>query len=170
MATTYETTVVVLQAILNTLTHILKKAEQHPNASTFITGARLHENMYPLADQIRIATQFSEFLAARLTGRPPVILGQNPTSFAESYERIETVQKTLREADRNTVNEYGDKIESTQRGPEEAVDMSGAAYAHTIVLPNIYFHLTTAYGILRKEGVGLGKRDYYEGFFPVQGQ
>ncbi|KAL4873670.1 hypothetical protein BDV12DRAFT_159383 [Aspergillus spectabilis] len=167
-ATTYDATIVVVQAILNTFTHILHQAEQHPKASTFLTEARLHEDMYPLADQIRLATQFSEFLVARLTGRPSVLLGGNPTTFAEGYERIETVQKTLREADRDVVNQNGDKVEKTQRGPERAVDMSGAAYAHTIVLPNVYFHLNTAYGVLRKEGVPLGKRDYYEGFFPQQ--
>lgn len=44
--------------------------------------------------------------------------------------------------------------------------MSGAAYAHTVVLPMVYFHVTTAYGILRKEGVPLGKRDYFAGLFP----
>lgn len=51
-------------------------------------------------------------------------------------------------------------------GPGKTVQMSAAMYAHSIVLPNIYFHLTTAYGIMRKEGVPLGKRDYYVGFIP----
>jgi hypothetical protein len=46
--------------------------------------------------------------------------------------------------------------------------MSGATYAHNISLPNIFFHVATAYGILRKEGVPLGKREYYVGFFPEQ--
>ncbi|KAL5342307.1 hypothetical protein BJX70DRAFT_394901 [Aspergillus crustosus] len=165
-ATTYDATIVVLQAILRTLTHILHQAEQHPKSDTFLTSARLHEDMYPLADQIRLATQFSEFLVARLSGRPPVMFGGSPATLAESYERIETVQKALLEADKDVVDQNGDKVEKTQAGPGVSVDMSGAAYAHTIVLPNVYFHLSTAYGILRKEGVPLGKRDYYEGFFP----
>lgn len=93
----------------------------------------------------------------------------SPTTFAECYERIETVLKALNEAEKDVVNRQADVVAKTPMGPETAVEMSAAAYAHSIALPNIYFHLTTAYGILRKEGVELGKRDYYVGFFPVLG-
>lgn len=163
--TFYDGTIPVLQAILKTLTHILHKAEQQPNATT-LPSARLHENMYPLIDQVRLATHFSEALVARLTGRDEVKFDGSPTTFAEFYSRIETVLKALGEADKETVNKSADVAAPTKLGPEISVPMSGAAYAHTVVLPNVYFHLTTAYGILRKEGVPLGKRDYYEGFFP----
>jgi hypothetical protein len=165
--TLYDGTIMVVQSILNTLSHILHQAEQHPDASTLLE-ARLHENMYPLPDQVRLATQFSENLAARLTGREPVTFEGNLTTFAKCYERIETVLKVLNEADKNVVNQHGDIIGITKMGPEKTVEMSGATYAHSIALPNIYFHLATAYGILRKEGVPLGKRDYYVGFFPQQ--
>lgn len=165
--TFYDGTIVVVQCILNSLSNILHQAEQRPNASTLLE-ARLHEDMYPLADQVRIATQFSENLVARLTGRDPVAFQGNPTTFAECYERIETVLKRLSEADKDVVNQYGDIVGATQIGPEKTIGMSGAAYAHSIALPNIYFHLATAYGILRKEGVPLGKKDYYVGFFPQQ--
>ncbi|RJE18859.1 hypothetical protein PHISCL_08794 [Aspergillus sclerotialis] len=164
---TYDGTVSVVGAILTTLSHILHQATQHPKADTLL-NARLHEDMYPLADQIRLATQFSENLVARLTGREAVTFDGNPATYAECFERIETVLKAVREADKDIVNQYGDKVELTKRGPLEPVEMSGATFAHTMVLPNIYFHLTTAYGILRKEGVPLGKKDYYVGFFPIQ--
>ncbi|PWY68594.1 hypothetical protein BO70DRAFT_150828 [Aspergillus heteromorphus CBS 117.55] len=163
--TFYDGTIPVVQSLLQTLSHILHQAEQRPDANKLLE-ARLHEDMYPLTDQIRIATQFSENLVARLTGRDPVAFGGSPASFAESYERIETVQKALREADKDVVNQRSEIAETTQLGPKIEVQMAGAAYAHTVVLPNIYFHLTTAYGILRKEGVPLGKGDYYAGFFP----
>lgn len=74
--------------------------------------------------------------------------------------------KTLDEADKETVNGMADVLKPTQLGPEVVIDMSCAGYAHRIVLPNVYFHVTTAYGILRAEGVEIGKRDYYTGFFP----
>lgn len=162
----YDGTIVTAKAVLNTLSHILHKAEeQRPDASTLLE-ARLIEDMHPLSDQVRIATQFSENLVARLTGREPVTFEPKPSTFAECYERIETVLKSLNEADKDTVNQHGDKTQLTQLGPFKSVEMSGAAYAYTLALPNIYFHVSTAYGILRKEGVPVGKLDYYAGFFP----
>lgn len=165
--TLYDGTIVVLQGILNTLTHILHQAEKRPDTTTLLE-ARLHEDMYPLPEQVRLATQWSENLVARLTGRKPVTFESKLKTFADFYERIDTVLKSLSEADKDVVNRHGDILESTTMGPGKEVDMSGAMYAHSIVLPNVYFHLTTAYGILRKEGVPLGKLDYYTGFFPKQ--
>jgi len=161
----YDGTIVVVQGILNTLSHILHEAEKQPNASTLLE-ARLYEDMYPLTDQIRIAAQFSENITARLTGREPVTFDRDLTTFAKCYERIETVLNVLNQADKVVVNQQADVLSPTQLGPQTTVQMSAAVYAHTVVLPNIYFHLTTAYGILRKEGVPFGKRDYYVGFFP----
>jgi hypothetical protein len=165
--TFYDGTVVVVQGLLNSLSHILRQAEKNPNAGALLE-ARLHEDMFPLTDQVRIATQFSENLVARLTGREPVTFARDLTTFAKFHERIGRVLKSLSEADKDVVNQRGDIVGPTQMGPEVWVDMSGAAYAHTIVIPNIYFHVTTAYGILRKEGLPLGKQDYYVGFFPQQ--
>ncbi|KAJ5677227.1 uncharacterized protein N7477_002860 [Penicillium maclennaniae] len=163
--TLYDGTIVVDKAILSTLSHILHKAEERPNASALLQ-ARLIDDMYPLTDQVRVTTQFSEFLVARLTGREPVTFEGSPKTFAECYERIDTVLKSLNEADKDVVNQRGDVCELTQLGPTRKAEMSGAAYAHTVALPNIYFHVTTAYGILRKEGVPLGKLDFYTGYFP----
>ncbi|KAL2837684.1 hypothetical protein BJY01DRAFT_237755 [Aspergillus pseudoustus] len=164
--TFYDGTIPISQSILRTLRHILQKAEStHPNPPSLLS-ARLHETMYPLADQLRIATQYTENLAARLTDREPTQFGSNPVSLAEAFSRIDTVLASLAEADKDAVNANADKLSPTQVGPGVTVTKSGASYAHTIVLPNVYFHLNIAYGILRKEGVEIGKRDYYEGFFP----
>lgn len=122
--------------------------------------------MYILPDQIRLATQFSENLVARLSGREPMTFEQDLTTFDRFYERIETVLKVLKNADKDVINQHGDMIEVTTLGPGISVELSGATRANNTAIPNIYFHLTTAYGILRKEGVPLGKRDYYVGFFP----
>ncbi|KAL4942316.1 hypothetical protein BDV06DRAFT_192547 [Aspergillus oleicola] len=170
--TTHDTAIKPALGILSTLRHILQKAESsHPNPES-LPSARLHENMYALPDQIRCLTQFTEYLAARLTNREPVTLfsGVAPKSFSEFYERIETVEKKLNSLDKEIVNEQGAAVKPTHRGPvAPVVDMSGAAYAQVIVLPNIYFHLVTVYGILRAQGVELGKLDYYQGFIPLQG-
>ncbi|OGM46942.1 hypothetical protein ABOM_004416 [Aspergillus bombycis] len=152
--TFYDGTIPVVQSILNSLSHILQQASQQPNANILL-AARLHEDMYPLTDQVRITTQFAANLVARLTGQSPVSFEGSPATYVECHERIETVLKALKDADKEVVNQHADVVASTPMGPETAVEMSAAAYAHRIALPNIYFHLTTAYGILRKEGVPL---------------
>ncbi|CEJ59209.1 hypothetical protein PMG11_07840 [Penicillium brasilianum] len=175
--TFYDGTIPVLQSLLRTLTHILQKASNPtiPTSSSssapseleaILFAARITPDMYPLPDQIRLATQFAENLAARLTARDPVKFDGSPTTFAQSYERINAVLKALDEADKEFVNGQADVLSPTQVGPGAVIDMSGSAYAHRIVLPNVYFHVTTAYDILRMSGVQIGKRDYYEGFFP----
>ncbi|KAJ6021239.1 hypothetical protein N7540_006743 [Penicillium herquei] len=161
--TFYDGSILVIQNLLKTLSHVLHQAEQRPDADSLLT-ARLREDMYPLTDQIRIVTQYSENLVARLTAREPVNYEGSPMTFAEFYERIEAVLKAANEADKDVVNQQTEVLSPTFVGPGAHVDMSGSAYAHNIVLPNVYFHVATAYGILRKEGVPLGKRDYYAGF------
>ncbi|KAL4969025.1 DUF1993 domain-containing protein [Aspergillus stella-maris] len=170
--TTHDTTIQPALAILSTLRHILQKAESsHPNPQSLLSS-RLHETMYALPDQIRCLTQFTEYLAARLSAREPTTLfaGVAPASWTEIYERIQKAQDILNSLDKGVVNEQGVTLKPTPRGPAApVVDMSGAAYASVIVLPNIYFHLVTIYAILRSQGVELGKMDYYQGFFPMQG-
>lgn len=163
--TFYDGTIVVAQSILSSLSHILHQAEERPYANSLLE-ARINEDMYPLPDRTRIVAQFSENLVARLTDREPMTFEGNPAAFAKCYERIETVLKALNEADKDIVNQNAGIAKATQLGPATTVQMSDAAYAHTIIMPNLFFHLVTAYGILRKEGVPLGKQDYYTGFFP----
>jgi hypothetical protein len=124
--------------------------------------------MYPLTDQVRLATQYSENLVARLTGREPVTFDGKPTTFAKCFERIETVLKVLNEADKNVVNQRGDIVGTTKMGPEKTVEMSGAAYAHSVALPMSSSTLLPRMGFSERRGVPLGKRDYYVGFFPRQ--
>ncbi|RDW89271.1 hypothetical protein BP6252_01303 [Coleophoma cylindrospora] len=166
VATFYDGTIAVVQGILKTLSYILHEAEKRPNASSLL-DARLIEDMYPLTDQVRLAAQYSENLAARLTGREAVVYDRDVSTFAKCYERIETVLKVLEETDKDVVNQHSDVVAPAPFGIAKNIEVSGAAFAHTMVLPNIYFHLTTAYNILRKEGVPLGKRDFYVGFYPL---
>lgn len=164
MATFYDGSIAVLDKIIKTMIHILHEGEKLPNADSLLT-ARLHEDMYPLTDQVRLVAQWSEYLAARLSGREAVKFEAPLTTFPELFERLETGLKSVAEADKDTVNSNRDVSALTPVGPGVEIPMTGAAYAHNVVLPNVYFHLNTAYGILRKEGVQIGKRDYYVGFF-----
>lgn len=161
--TIYDSTIVVAQGNLKTLSHILTLASQSPNADQLLS-ARLHADMLPLPDQIRIACQFSSNLCARLTNTSPTTFTEPLTSFSAFQERITLVLGQLSKAEKEVVNVQAEEVKSTPMGPQQSVDMSGAVWAHSIVLPNVYFHLATAYGILRKEGVVLSKLDYYQGF------
>ncbi|KAH8423846.1 DUF1993 domain-containing protein [Aspergillus melleus] len=167
--TFYDGTIPVAISVLKTLSHILTVASQQrpTETTTLLHTPRLHETMYPLADQVRIATQWSEDLVARLTGREATKFTGNPGDFSECFERIDTVLKALDEADKDRVNEEGDREKLTTLAPGLEVPMKGATWAHTVILPNLYFHVTTAFGILRKEGLEIGKRDFYAGFFPM---
>jgi hypothetical protein len=102
-STTYDSTIPVCTSILRTLTHILQKAIATTPNSDSLLSARLHETMYPLADQIRLATQYTENLAARLSGRDATQFGGNPSSFSESFERINAVLESLSKAEKDIV-------------------------------------------------------------------
>lgn len=163
----YDGTIVMAQSALTSLAHILHQAEQSPNAADLLT-ARLHDDMKPLTFQVHIATQVTEKMLARLTGREPVVYDENLTSFPDLHERLQTAIKALGEADKDTVNRRGEEVEATALAPGTVLPMSGAAFANATAIPNIFFHLTTAYAILRKEGVPLGKRDYIMSFVTSQ--
>ena len=163
----YDGTIVTAKSALTTLGHILRQAEQQPNAAGLLT-ARLQEDMKPLTSQIHIATQVTEKMLARLTGREPLIYDENLESFAQLHERLEDAIKALDEVDKDVVNRRGEEVEATVLGPDRILPMSGAAFVNGTAMPNIFFHLTIAYAILRKEGVPLGKRDYIMSFVAAQ--
>ncbi|PKY01188.1 hypothetical protein P168DRAFT_293025 [Aspergillus campestris IBT 28561] len=152
------------QQALSTLSYILKTAEKsHPDPASLPT-ASLHPDMQPLSFQVHIATFMAMKLAARLTLQdPPAALENNLTTIDNMQARIKTVKDILDAVPAEEVNAKAEVIKSTLLGPKE-VEISGAEYARVFNLPNIYFHVVTAYGILRKEGVPLGKVEYMTEF------
>ncbi|KAF7713353.1 Uncharacterized protein PECH_004536 [Penicillium ucsense] len=163
--------------LLQTLSHILHKASSsnhqpptdngaspttQPDTTTLL-NARLIHDMFPLSDQIRLATQYTEFIVARTTDRDPLTYSA-PTTFAQAHEMIDAVVSAAAAADPDTVNRQADVVKMSMLGRDSMAEMRTAEYVHLALLPNLYFHVTTAYGILRKEGVKLEKWDYYAGF------
>ncbi|KAE8387415.1 hypothetical protein ETB97_003693 [Aspergillus alliaceus] len=163
----YDGTIVMAKSALTSLAHILHQAEQLPNATDLLT-ARLQDDMKPLTSQIHIATQVTEKMIARLTGREHVVFDENLKSFTDLHERLQNAITALNEADKDIVNRRGEEVEPTTLGPDRVLPMSGAAFVNGTAIPNIFFHLTIAYAILRKEGVPLGKRDYIMSFVGPQ--
>lgn len=166
MFSMYDATIPPIKRILNNLSAILKKAQDHADVkkidpSVLIT-ARLFPDMYPLSRQVQIATDMSKGGAARLAGIEIPKYEDNETTFDDFQARI---SKTIA---------FLDSIKHEQLVGAEKHDISitvgktelaftGEQYLLHWVNPNVYFHVTTAYDILRHNGVELGKRDYLGG-------
>lgn len=159
----YQASVPVFIRMLNNLTAILEKAAAHAEARKIepavLINSRLYPDMFPLSRQIRIATDAAMSGAARLAGMEPPKFEDNETTFPELIERI---RKTI--AYLNTFKP--EQIDNSEKAKIElkvrdgTLTFDGLTFLLNRVLPNFYFHITTTYGILRHNGVELGKKDY----------
>ena len=123
-----------------------------------LAAARLFPDQYTLTQQVQSACDQAKYAAAYLSG-------QKPPSHPDTETTVEELRARIR-----TVVAYVDGFKESDFGPAEAVRVSpawmggksvrGDAYLHRIAVPNFYFHVTTAYAILRHNGVALGKGDY----------
>lgn len=162
--TPYDTSVLVCKDALKSLRHILQVAEKQPNSATF-PKARLHEDMQPLTFQVEAASVTIAKVVARLSGTEPVSFRfLELETFADMFKRIDQVDELLNHADKDLINS---RIDQTIPLPTESggtAQLAGDGQIFGFSLPNLFFHVSTAYGILRKEGVPLGKSDYIDSF------
>ena len=159
----YDATIRQVKGALATLAHILKEAESQPNSDSF-TSARLYEDMKPLTFQVHSAAKYGDIVAARLSGREPVEYKDELVSYADMHERINTVMHVLDEVDEEAANGRSEELQKTQMGPGRWMDVSHEAFTLGAAMPNILFHVSMTYAILRKEGVPLGKADFVMSF------
>ena len=163
MFTLYDAAAAPLKRTLTNLSHILKKGEEHAEAKkidpSILLNSRLFPDMFPLVRQVQIATDMSKGGVARLAGVDIPKYEDTETTFAELQARI---NKTIA---------FIDSIQAGQLEGAESKDITinvrkvdlqfkGQEYLLSWVLPNVYFHVTTAYNILRHNGVELGKPDF----------
>jgi len=159
----YGAAVPPLARSLTNLSGILAKAAAHAEAKgidpAVLLQARLYPDMFPLVRQVQIATDIARRGLARLAGVESAAMEDNEASFADLIGRIETTLTSLEGFTPEQINGTETKpIELPIRG--ETLHFSGQSFLLLFVLPNIYFHVTTAYDILRHNGVELGKRDF----------
>ncbi|SQI43292.1 Uncharacterized protein conserved in bacteria [Leminorella richardii] len=122
-----------------------------------LLNSRLAPDMFPLVRQIQLVSDMTKSCAARLAGLEPPIYEDSETTFAQLKARIaNTISyiKTLEEKD------FTDSESREIKLPWYDEPMRGDVFLLQHALPNIYFHITTAYNILRNNGVAVGKRDY----------
>ncbi|PTB44234.1 uncharacterized protein TrAFT101_002794 [Trichoderma asperellum] len=159
----YDATIPVARNALKSLFNVLKKGEAAPNAADLLSASIYHD-MLPLTFQVFMVTDTSTKIAARLQGVEPHAWDGKIESYAECFSRIAKAEEILAAADKELINQRQAEIVPLGLGSRGTVQIPGVSYANGHFLPTIFFHLTTAYDILRKEGVPLGKNDYLEPF------
>ena len=151
---------------LNNLSAILAKGAAHARDNevdeTVFTSARLYPDMFTMARQVQIACDVSKNAAMRLSGVEAPSYEDTETTFEQLQARIANVIKFLESVPADKVDGTEEKTITLKAGPNEYT-FSGQAFVQTFVLPNVYFHVTTAYNILRHNGVKVGKMDFLGG-------
>jgi len=165
--TMYEASIPVFTRALGNLANLLDKAEAHAKGLNFdpaqFVEARLIADMDPFRAQIQRASDSAKGCAARLAGVDIPSFPDTEKTFPELRERItKTVDflNTIKPADLDGSADR-EVILKMRRGP---VTFTGRSYLFNFALPNFFFHVTTAYALLRKNGVQVGKLDYLGNF------
>jgi hypothetical protein len=163
----YTASVPVFQHMLRNLSHILDKAEAHVAARKIdpvaLTQARLFPDMLPFTRQVLIACDAAKNGIARISGVEAPKFEDKETTFAELKERIAKTIDYLGTVPASAMEGTEDKDITFPVGREATRTMKAEAYLKTWAMANCFFHITTAYGILRHNGVEIGKQDYLTG-------
>ena len=154
----------VFEIELNALSAVLDKGAAHAaskkiDPSVFVQG-RLAPDMFPLARQVQIACDMAKNGASRLAGVEAPKFEDNEATFDELKARIAKTLAYVKTIDAKKIDEAADREVSFPLGPSNIGHMKGGDYLTHFVLPNLYFHATAAYAILRHLGVDIGKRDF----------
>ena len=159
----YQASVPAFVKGLTNLKAILEKAAAHAQAhkiddAVFVTS-RLYPNMLPLSKQIQIASDFARGTTARLAGTEPPSMEDNEKTLAELIARVDRTLDYVKPFTATQID--GSEARSiTRQVRGQPRTFTGLNYLLQYALPNFYFHSATAYGILRHNGVEIGKADF----------
>ncbi|HEX8111598.1 MAG TPA: DUF1993 domain-containing protein [Kofleriaceae bacterium] len=151
--------------MLGDLTHVLDKAAKHAQARNFpaddLASFRLAPDMFPLSTQVYLACHHAKDGPARLQGQEPPALERGlRETFEQSGARIRTTLDHLRGIPKGALDAAAQRKITIEINPERVFDLTGFQLIRDWTLPHFYFHVVTAYDILRAAGVEIGKRDY----------
>ena len=159
----YQVSVPRFANILKNLSAILDKAQAHAEAKKIdplvLSNARLYPDMLPMKRQVYIACDTAKNAVARIAGVEPPKHEDIEETFAELKARIAKTLDFIQTFKPAQIDGSEDKAIHLKLGQRE-VDFKGMQYLLGHALPNFYFHIVTAYDILRHNGVEIGKRDY----------
>jgi uncharacterized protein len=160
----YTSSVPLFKQMLGGLSVVLQKAEAHANDKKLdhnaLLQARLFPDMFPLLRQVQVATDFAKGVGARLAGLEVPKTDDNETSFADLQLRIKTILAFLDSISPATFAGAETREIVTQAGTPKEKRFTGQSYLVNYGLPHFFFHCSTAYAILRHNGVEVGKKDY----------
>jgi hypothetical protein len=163
----YSASVPVFKQVLNSLSAIIDKAEAHAAAKKIepaaLLQARLFPDMFPFMRQVQVAADFAKGAAARLAGVDMPKFEDTEQTFAELKERIAKTLAFIDSVPQDGVEASAQRDITTGSG-EKAKQWKGQVYLVHYALPHFYFHATTAYNILRHNGVEIGKKDFVGSF------
>ena len=155
----------LFQSRLTTLEHLLKSAQNHFGNSDSFLQKRIAADMFPFGTQIAFTCNQPRNFALWCDGKPMDNLNPEVTSLAQAYDHITTTRGLLEGI--NATDEKLDEITRLELGQGLYAELTGSAYVNDFLIPNFYFHLVTAYDILRMAGVPIGKRDYMMHLVPL---
>lgn len=159
----YDISVPSLVRSLTNLRALVDKAAAHAEARKIdplaLIRFRLYPDMLPLSFQVQIACDMSKGCVARLAGLEAPKFEDNEQSFPELNARIDKTLEFVRGAKREQI-EGTEQKPITLKTPRGELNFDGKTYVQFFVLPNVHFHVATAYNILRHNGVELGKMDF----------
>lgn len=160
----YASSIPLFKQMLGGLKSVLAKAEAHavaknidPNA---LLQARLYPDMFPLLKQVQVATDFAKGVAHRLADVEVPKMEDAEQTFADLQARIDTVLSWMDGLDAARFEGAATREIVTQAGTPKEKRFSGQSYLVNYGLPHFFFHTTTAYNILRHNGIEVGKRDF----------
>lgn len=160
----YQASVPVFVRALRQLKHVLQKGEAYAQEKGFDPGVllqtRLFPDMFPLLRQVQIATDLGKNGAARLAGVEPLKFEDDETDFAQLHARIDRALDYLGSLRPEQIDGSEGRPVSVMTRARGELKFDGQTYLLAFILPNLFFHVTTAYDLLRHAGVPLGKLDF----------
>jgi hypothetical protein len=160
----YDATVPAYLQMLNSLSGLLAKAETHCKAKNIqpevLLGARLYPDMLPFSKQIQLVSDFAAKGCARLTHSEVPSTPDTEKSFEELKQRLAKTIDYVKSFKPAQFEGADAKDVTFPAGPDRNITMTGQQFLSAFSFPNFYFHAATAHGILRHNGVEIGKRDF----------
>jgi len=160
----YAASVPVFVQMLNSLSAVLDKAENHAVAKKIapevLPTSRLYPDMLPLTRQVQIACDFAAKTTARLTQAEIPTTPDTEKTIADLKARIAKAVDYLKGFKPEQFGGADTREVNFPTGPSTTMTLKGEQYLHHYAMPNFFFHAVTAYDILRHNGVEIGKRDF----------
>jgi hypothetical protein len=160
----YDATVPAFLQILGGLSGLLTKAEAHCAAKNIkpevLLAARLYPDMLPLSTQIQLVSDFATKGCARVTHSEVPSTSDTEKTFAELKQRLANTIEYVKGYKPEQFDGADTKDVTFPAGPNNTMTLKGQQFISHFVFPNFYFHAATAHGILRHNGVEIGKRDF----------